>query len=227
MRCRKARHRLNDSGTDNASLRGDKELMEHLKTCPECAQYAKASGTLRQMLIAASSNDSEGIVPMSEQREITDDRLARQSKQRVEMNPYRKRLRYGIGIAVGVTILVLASLIPFSYDRTVGYELAFAGVCEEVAFDDERICDILYDLGLDEADIGAAYCDTTCSLRIVELRSLREAELVVQAFSGLCRVDPKAAVIPVVEKESGSLLDHANEKIFIGRPRNTGFNGIQ
>lgn len=227
MRCREARHRLTGSGLDDAALRHDQELMEHLKNCPECAEYAEAAGTLRQMLTAASSNDSENVVPMSQQRELVERRLAEPAGRAADMHGHRRRLRYGIGIAVGAVVLVLASLIPFGYDRTIGYDVAFGGVCEEVAFDDEKICDLLYDLGLDQADIGAAYCDTTCSLRIIELRSLEEAELVVQAFSGLCKIDPTADVIPVVERGSGSLLDQANEKIFTGRSENTGLNGIQ
>ena len=221
MRCREARHRLTSSGSDSAALRNNRELMEHIAQCPACAEYARATGTLRQMLIAASTNDSDDITPISQQRKIIDKRMAESSESRVDMQPYRGRIRLSIGIAVGVVLLVLISIVPFGYDRTVGYHVAFAGLCEEVAVDDDRICDILYNLGLDEADIGAAYCDTTCTIHIVELRSLEEAELVVQAFSGLCRIDPTANVIPVVKRESASLLDQANEKIFTGRTKNT------
>jgi hypothetical protein len=235
MRCREARRRLTESRKGQPADIEDRELLDHLAECPDCAQEAKALGTLRQMLLAAGENDAVHVTPMSAQKDVVEARAAQTGRGILWRRLFwfamehggRNRLRYGIGVAVAVALLTLVSLVPFRYDHTIGYDVAFAGVCREVGIDDERICDVLYELGLEEADIGISECDSTCDLTVVDLKSEQEVGLVVAAFNGLCTDDPVADVIPVVTSTSGSLLRQANERIFTGRPADTDSDAIQ
>jgi len=226
MRCREVRLRLTEFRRGKPADIEDREMMDHLAVCPECAREAKAVHTLRQMLEAAAANDTAEMMPLSVQKRVVEARAAQLDRRPFlrrlirasDRNVARRRVRFGIGIAAAVFVLALVSLVPFRYDRTVGYDIAFAGVCRELAADDERICNVLFELGLHEADIDLSDCDLTCDLTVVDLKSKEEVDLVLAAFSGLCHDDPSADVIPVVTSTSGSLIHQANEKIFTGRP---------
>jgi hypothetical protein len=187
------------------------------------------------MLLAASENDAANVIPMLAQKNVVEARASQSARGMLWRRLFwfamehgeRNRLQYGIGVGVAVALLTFVSLVPFRYDHTIGYDVAFAGVCREVGIDDERICDVLYGLGLEEADIDVSECDSTCDLTVVDLKSEQEVGMVVAAFNGLCTDDPVADVIPVVTSTSGSLLRQANERIFTGRPADIDSDAIQ
>ena len=161
MRCREARRRLTGSRKGQPADLEDRELLDHLAECPDCAREAKALGTLRQMLLAAGENDAAHVTPISAQKDVVEARATRAGRAMLWRRFFwfatehggRNRLRYGIGVAIAIALLAVVSFVPFRYDHTVGYDVAFAGVCRELGADDERICDVLYELGLEEADI--------------------------------------------------------------------------
>ena len=111
------------------------------------------------------------------------------------------------------TLIAALTLIPFQYDQTIGYEVAFAGVERELVEEDERVCDMLFALGLIEAAVDYLGCDTTCKLTVFDLKSKQEVQLVVAAFAHINPMDLNTNVIPVRATVSGSLLDRANERI--------------
>ena|GEM_PF-1015640 len=234
MRCREARRRLTGFRKGQPVDPEDRELLDHLAECADCAREARAMGTLRQMLLAASEDDATHVTPVSAQKDIVEVRAAQAGRGTLWTrflwfsmeHGGRNRLRYGIGVGVAVALLAVVSLVPFKYDHTVGYDIAFAGVCMELGDDDERMCDVLYELGLEEADIDVWGCDSTCELIVIDLKSEQEVGMVVAAFNGLCPVDPVADVIPVVTSTSGSLLHQANERIFTGRPADIHIDAI-
>jgi len=219
MRCREARLRLTGSRQNGSAGTEDRELLDHLNQCPACSREAAAAGTLRQILTASSVNDMENVTPLHEQKAQIEARLARHQRLKVNAGTStRGRLIWQPAFGVGVTLVVAALiaaliLIPFQYDRTIGYEVAFAGVERELVEEDERVCDMLFALGLIEAAVDYLGCDTTCKLTVFDLKSKEEVQLVVAAFAHVNPLDLSSNIIPVRATVSGSLLDRANERI--------------
>lgn len=221
MHCSEARHRLTGSRRSAAELAQDSQLLEHLKLCPNCAREALAAETLRQMLIAGRADDSVGTVPMADQRKLVEARMAQVSGEKsrrhattlVHGNSLSRHPLLSAGAIVTVIIVVLLGLVPFGYHRTVGYEIAFAGVSPELVEDDDRICDVFYALGLAEAAVDVIDCDTTCNILVFDLKSKQEAQLVVTVLERMNRTDLNADVIPIRTRSSGSLLQQANQKL--------------
>jgi len=219
MRCREARLRLTVSRQDRSAGTDDRELIDHLNQCPACAREAGAAGTLRQIFAASSVNDMEYVTPLHKQRLQVEARVAHQQHPNVNAGTARRerliwRPAFGVGLAlVAVTLIAALTLIPFQYDRTIGYEVAFAGIERELVEEDERVCDILFELGLIEAAVDFLGCDTTCKLTVFDLKSKQEVQLVVAAFAQVNPMDLTTDIIPVRATVSGSLLDRANERI--------------
>lgn len=219
MRCRQARIRLTASTQDGSAKTDDQELLDHINHCPVCAREAAAAGTLRQIFTAAGVNDMENVTPLHEQKVRIEARLARHQRLKVSEGTARRgrlkwRPAYGVGVSlVAATLIAVLTLIPFQYDRTIGYEVAFAGVERDLVEEDERVCDMLFALGLIEAAVDFLGCDTTCKLTVIDLKSKEEVQLVVAAFAHINPMELSTNVIPVRATVSGSLLDRANERI--------------
>jgi hypothetical protein len=108
-------------------------------------------------------------------------------------------------------ILVVVTFVPFTRYRTVGYDLNLHNVSLELAQNDEHICELLARLGLVDAGVDLKGCDTTCSLAILDLKSEREAHLVVGAIARLSETDLSSSITPIRTKSSQSLLGQAND----------------
>ena len=221
MRCREARLRLIDSRRGGAAGQDDRELLDHLKKCPNCTREAEAAQKLQQLLAAAGADDLSDLLPLTEQKRLVEARTASPggrsrsalSIRRATIGWPRWRPALGLGVTIAVSLLAILTLVPFRYHRTVGYEVAFAGVNRELVEEDDRICDMLYTLGLPEAAVDVRDCDTTCRLTIIDLKSKEEVQLVVSALARANTGELTTDIVPIRASASGSLLDQANERI--------------
>ncbi|RKX25126.1 MAG: hypothetical protein DRP45_06660 [Candidatus Zixiibacteriota bacterium] len=220
MRCREAQLRLAESRRTESAAPADNELLAHLSECPDCARLAEAAGMLNQMFEAAAVNDTLNVVPISERKHTVETEVALRKRKHVPAATIGlpRRRRMGVGIAVAIAVLAILSVIPFGYDRIVGYDVAFAGVDKNLATDDHMICDMLFALGLVEAAVDVKGCDSTCCLHIIDLKSSNEVHLVVTALNVMNPDDLSTEIIPLTVKSSRSLLHQAGEKIFGARP---------
>ncbi len=225
MNCRDARLRMTGSRRDGTPIEQDHELQKHLKVCPACAREAKIDSKLRLMLETAAKGDEQQIPSQLEMKRLVSARLSSPATaKRHQMVEAFQRLRFLMwrhparGIALGLTAVLLAfvSLVPFKYTHTLGYDLSLGGVCQEYAENDEEICSMLSRLGLHDAGVDVLGCDSTCSLQIIDLNNREEARLVVAAFESLCPDRITSNVVPVVSRGSSSLLDRANQRLFVG-----------
>jgi len=210
MRCGEARARIERALGGQPEALDDHALRQHLADCPACARQAAAVGRLDQILKLAAEDDREGLPSLAAQRPLVEAR-ARQATQSsrgraTSRTPLGARLRYGGVLATAAIVLALVSLIPFDSHRTLGYSVAFGGVDRDLAQDGERICELLYVLGLDHADIDHLDCDTTCKFVIVDLTSEAEARLVVTAVNNLSDDDVTSDVIPIRDNNDRSAL---------------------
>lgn len=219
MHCHEARDRIARAQGSQVGQVEDPSLRDHLRVCRDCAAHAAATGLLDRLLDAAGENDLDNQAPIDVQRQQVETRaqqspagrqpglLSRLWQAGLKLRP---RPAFYLSTAAATIILVALAVVPFSFYRTVGYDLNLDGVSLELAQNDEHICDLLHRLGLFEAGVDVIDCDTTCSLSILDLKSEQEAILVVGAIARLNDADLTTSITPIRAKTSRSLLEHAN-----------------
>lgn len=220
MHCDQAQRKIDEhelAGTDPLK---DPSLVDHLHSCSHCRQEAQVADLLTQVLEAAGEDDTANLTPFLEARRRVETQTASSSAR----NSVTDQARPGFSVrrwwrparvvyaSVALAALLAVTLIPFQHDQTVGYAVAFAGVERELVKDNEFICDLLYDLGLLEADVDILGCDTTCAVQVLELRTLEEAQLVVKALARANGAELSSDIIPVREGASSSLLQRAGHR---------------
>ncbi len=224
MRCSEARRRLTGSRRDDPSALEDRELKAHLASCPSCAREAESARIMKAVLEASTADDTSAMMSQAEQQRLVETRAAGHDRLTDRFGSWLTGLRYlwwrrpayRASLGLVAAVLAVVTFVPFSYNKTLGYDVAFAGVCQEVALDDEQICDMLHSLGLAEAAVDLEGCDSVCNLNIICLKSEEEVRLVVSALQNMCKTEITSSVVPMVDRASGSLLRRANEKVFPG-----------
>jgi len=222
MRCSEARRRLTGSKRDDSSVLEDQELRSHLASCAACAREAEVARIMKTALDTSAADDNSAKISLVEQQQLIEARISNRISFADQVVAWLAKLRflwwrrpsYSVSIGLTVAVIAVVTFVPFSYNKTLGYDVAFANVCREVALDDEQICDMLHSLGLGEAAVDLEGCDSLCNLNIICLRSEEEVRMVVAALQNLCRTEMTSSVIPMVDRTSGSLLNQANERVF-------------
>ncbi len=214
MRCRQAKQKLNSIGFDNSEIAKDQMLVNHLNECPACASLVTAENSLRSDFQAAAVDDNQEVVTdwllkAQVERQAAD---ANRSKFRENhlmaafTNLLKKQSKLTIGVTTVVVVLLLSILIPFSYNKTIGYEVAFAGVDKNLALDSDKIQTLLEKLGIDGAIINVSGCEATCNVKISDLKSTDDAKLVLAAFNEIDHVVVLDEIKEMVESESGNIF---------------------
>ncbi len=215
MRCHEARSRLNESTRINPET--DKELLQHLKQCRDCARVAAASDELCQVFADATVHDEAGGLAWAEQqRQVEAMAALTRTKQPKEM-PFMSRLkkqfnlrpRLTLGLAAAVLVLIAGTVIPLKFDQTVGFEVAVAGVDRDLALNQEMLDQMLERLGLDNVTIDIKGCEATCNLVVSDLDSETDANMVRLAFQEIGSDDVLIELSEVHMDVSGSALGHA------------------
>ena len=122
MRCQRARQKLGNPA--------DPELMEHLKNCPSCASLIDADLLIRDGMKEMRQDSFNEATPMS----LLKARMAAHEPQKESriMAAFRNTVsnhpRAAFGILIGALALIFFVLVPFPYQRTVGYNVQFSGV---------------------------------------------------------------------------------------------------
>ncbi len=214
MRCRQAKQKLKSKHFENSEIAKDQTLVNHLNECPACASFLAAENLLRLDFQAAAVDDTEEVVTdwllkAQVERQAAD---ANRSKFRENhlmaafTNLLKKQSKLTIGVTTVVVVLLLSILIPFSYNKTIGYEVAFAGVDKNLALDSSKIQTLLEKLGIDGAVIDVSGCEATCNVKISDLKSSDDAKLVLAAFNEIDHVVVLEEIKEMVESESGNIF---------------------
>ncbi|MCP4684059.1 MAG: T9SS type A sorting domain-containing protein [bacterium] len=219
MRCHEARRRISEIGLTDLRDADYQKLLEHLQTCPGCALQAQASQELQQALAQSREHDVEGGLSWSEtiarvrsKAALTD---AHKPVERPVMailkSQFTKRPRLSMGICAAVVVLLAVTLIPFKYNRDMGFEVAVAGVDKTVALNSEGISQMMAQLGLEDAVVDVTGCDVTCNLKITELKSPEDAQLVAAAFEEVGKNKFYVNIEFKSEEASGNILEFVRQ----------------
>jgi hypothetical protein len=204
-------------------MRDDAELTEHLRSCPVCARRAEATDALRRAFVSLSDNDCDEAPSLAQVRRQVEAEAfaANRGYRRITnamstfWNPLSGRARWGLGVGVAVAMLALITLVPFSYQRTVGYEVAFAGVDKDLAMDPNKIDILLAKLGVDGATVALGGCEATCSLTISDVRSKDQCRMIVYAMKEIGDVCVISEGTELREKASGAIVELVGYNVFV------------
>lgn len=226
MRCAKARQRLIASGGDAGD---DRELNRHLQTCAECAAFARAERALCRDLAASAAEEDRDDMPMSvikarveaQSRQFAHSKFKEGTLMSAAFRQIKRRPTLSFSMAALVVVLLVATLVPFSFTRTIGYEVAIAGVDRELAVDTAKVGTLLNALGVKDAAIAVGDCDTTCVLKISSLQSTGDVDLVTTAFAELGDFDCEGVQVKC-DTISGTLLDKVRHMVVVDHVASSG-----
>lgn len=216
MRCSEACRRLTESrGTVSSA---DTDLRDHLAACPACAEFARAERMLVRDLSLSTADDTEADRSFAAMRARVNARaeaITSQTPREVFIMSALKRTisrrpRMSLTIATAVIVLAFLTVVPFSFQRTVGYEVAIAGVNKDLAMDDAKITELLAALGVENAAVNVGDCEKTCVLNISDLKSQDDVVIIKTAFDkmGHCVVERVGEIADTVTASLISQLQY-------------------
>ncbi|MDH3891679.1 MAG: T9SS type A sorting domain-containing protein [candidate division Zixibacteria bacterium] len=224
MRCHEARQRLKELKGLISNQNSDLELNEHLRGCTACASVARSERALERDFRALAADDNSGDLPLSVLRTRVEAEAASAGYRQKEnslmsafTNQLKRKPRLSLTLGAAMIVLLIATLIPFKFDQTVGYQVALAGVDRDLAMDSEKIDVLLKELGIQHAVADVSDCQATCRLTISELDSEYDVQVIRAAFDelGNCVLED---VQEVSGQESNTMFGHAKRMAFHVRP---------
>ncbi len=221
MRCAEARKRII---AGRGRVDNDPGLARHLEECDRCAAFARAEHALNHDLALADYGTDSDDMPLSairsrveaRERELTRKNAKEISVMSAALKQLKRRPALSFSMIFACAVLIIGTLVPFSFESTVGYEVAVAGVDRELAVDTDRVTELLSALGVQDANVTLGDCEQTCVLKISELKSEGDAKLVTTAFRELGNFECKTVAMKA-SGESCTLLDKAKSMIVIKR----------
>ena len=214
-----------DLGSAGSEFAIDKELAEHLRLCPACARVAEAMQVMRRDFATAAADDLTDTIPFAALKTRVETQASLKHRSRhtentimAEIaNQFRRRPRLSFGVVVMALIVAGSVLIPIRYNKTIGYEVAVAGVDKDLALDQQRVRVFLEQLGVSDPQIDVSDCDSTCVLTIRDLKSAVEAQIVVEAFGEVPNVQIKKGVTEICGSEKGNLIEFTADRIVMSK----------
>lgn len=211
MRCREVKRRLNDGRKLTA------EMEEHLRVCADCAVAARAAGDLAHAFHTAKTADNLPATPLATVRE----RLARPEQEHYQKESrfmstlreqFSRRPRFSTGLVIAVAAILFVTLVPFSYDRTVGYEVAFDGVTANGDYT-QTLPAALKALGYDNASVNVTQDAGKATYTIANLPTRAAAKEAAAVFAVLTGSKAEPQINAVTETVSGSLYAQVRDGV--------------
>jgi hypothetical protein len=207
MRCKEVIRRLNEGSVV------DGEMQQHLANCPSCAKEAEAAGMLKSAFSAEARTDHT-TTPISHVQARV---MAEFGKERTLMSTIADRIknrpRIVTGTAVAFAFLIIATLVPFTYEKTVGYEATFAGIAPEEALPPSGIVEAAVSLGYDGVNVNMRDYGSNVQYTVSGLPTSEAAREIKAMLSLLVGSDCKLTLKPVKQKVSGTLYAQVRDKL--------------
>ncbi len=208
MRCKEAKHRINESDG-----RLDRELLEHISECPSCARAAEAAGILKRVFMAARENEINFSTPFEKIRHRIESEAAEKKGKVVIMAKIKRQLSARPALVTGFGLAILAflfvTLVPFSYTKTVGYNLT----CPKPEGESNISADT-YEAALETLGFTDVYVNASeAYYEVANLESRDAAKQAALTYAALTGSEDEPEIKPVRKKVSGSLYAQAKDNI--------------
>ena len=119
--------------------------------------------------------------------------------------PLTAHRKLSFGIVFAVLVFAFATLVPFEYQRTIGYQATFAGIDPATGLNLARLESALGALGYDDAEFGLHATSSGVTCQVSGLPSRYAVREVSAAMAGMAGFDGEPKVAPIIETVSGSL----------------------
>lgn len=208
MRCREVKRRLNDGS------KLTEEMEQHLRECADCAAEAQGALSLGRAIESARGAESLPVTPMAMLRA----KVARREQESCEKEnifmsilkqQFSRRPRFSTGLVIAVVAILFVTLVPFSYERTVSYEVSFEGVPGGSDYS-QSVSEALAALGFDNASVSSSGHGNYV---ISNLPSRVEAKEAAAVFAGVTGTAIEPQINAVTETVSGSLYAQVRDGI--------------
>lgn len=227
MQCRRAQEILSKADWRIDKLRDNRELIDHLESCRACASELRAEQDIMRAERSLVRTEPNREMSLQELRDrVEQDDRPKRWRQRLIHPRYRHYRVRGLAVSLMAAVLLVIALVPFSFRDKVGYEISISGVDRNVAIDSKGIVPLLDALGMeqDKADsllnalerkeilLKVGECTETCHLRISDLKTEKDVQLIIKAIIelGCCEIDN---VFPIYKDESTTLLGRVTRKL--------------
>jgi hypothetical protein len=161
--------------------------------------------------LKSETNDPSDLTAFRNQIEMASFRkepsFMSQLQNRIKSHP-----RFSLIFAATVAVLIFVILVPFSYHKTIGYQVEYAIGDVSQAPTAEAINAALAAIGQNEAKATFTYSENTgkCLISVLpNKKAVRETQALFSSIMGAFG-DPK--IMPVVELVSGSLYAQVKDK---------------
>jgi len=211
MRCQEIKRRLSESN----SL--DDDITEHLNSCQSCASYAFANQLLKSAFKDVKKDHNLAATPFSEVKAMVNARLVEQQEKEKSImfnmkTKFSNHPRFSLGVITAVLVFAFVLLVPLSYEKTVGYNLAVNA--DELVGEPslEFLNNAVNALGYEKSVVSMDYANGKEGYLVTNLPTKTAAREVASAFVSLAGFTGVPDITPVVKEVSGSLYAQAREK---------------
>jgi len=192
------------------------EILEHLKGCRKCALEYEASRALDSAFIAARGEEHLPPSPFNDLKSgleqlsppIKENSIMAKIKNQVTGHP---KFSFGIGAAICLFAFIL--LVPISYEKTVGYDLAISGISTEDSTDKNVAADVVTAMGYGDAAFSFEVAGNQVNLYVRNLPSEKAAKEISSAITSLMRSVPDIVITPIIAQATGSIYAQVKDKI--------------
>jgi len=206
MRCKEAKRRISESDG-----RLDRELLEHISECPSCARAAEAAGILKRAFTAARENELSFSTPFEKIHHRIESEAAEKKGKVAIMAKIKRQLGARPALVTGFGLAIIAflfvTLVPFSYTKTVGYNLTCPKPEGEYQISADKYKAALETLGFTDVNVKVA----DAYYEVANLQSRDAARQAALTYAALTGSEDEAEIKPVRKKVSGSLYAQAKE----------------
>jgi len=199
---------------DNFAGELDREVTEHIKSCPSCARAAEAAGLLEQVLKAAPNNDIDDATPFDRIRSRVEAEAIKARKGSIMekvRNQASARPKIVAGLGFAVAVFLFLTLVPFSYTITTGYDISYAGLKNSSQISTDRLTEAMTALGYENVSINF----TADGMTIGNLPNYLAAKEVSAAVAAIAGIGAIPVIEPIRQVVSGSLYAQVVDKMKI------------
>jgi hypothetical protein len=206
MRCREVIRLLNEGA------KIDGEARQHIQNCPSCMKEAEASKRIVSALKIAKATKNENVTPLARIRSSVEAEAGREITLMSWISSgVKARPRMTTGLALLIVFLIVATLVPFTYEKTTGYDATFAGI--ESQLDVQTLMKAVEALGYDNVSINSSSNGDLTDYTVAGLPSMDAIREIGAALYTLTGFDRAPEIRPVTSKVSGTLYAQARDRL--------------
>jgi len=121
--------------------------------------------------------------------------------------------RLSFGVAVELAFILFGALVPLPYSSVIGYSVRITAPAD-INLAPQAYADALHAAGIANPSVNVTIDDAAAKYTIAGLSSESDARAAARTYTEPTGADPDYAVIPIVQRTSGTLYAQAIQRLF-------------